>query len=223
MNPYPIFLIGLQDRHCVVIGGGHEAEFKVKGLLDVQATVTVISGELTPTLREWANDGRFVWLDREYEPGDLRGAFLVISERGEAKRNTAVHQEAVAEKALVNVMDDVGHCDFVAGSVVRQGALTISISTSGAAPTLAVRLRQEFEQRFDASYGTFLAWMQALREPMAAHYAHFGERRERWYAVVDSDVLALIGDGRLAEAQQRIQAITGIDPLPEVILQENGI
>ena len=99
MKPYPIFLVGLQDRHCVVIGGGHEAEYKVRGLLDVQATVTVISPTLTPQLQTWADDGRFVWLDRDYEPGDLHGAFLVISERGEPKRNTAVYREAEAEKA----------------------------------------------------------------------------------------------------------------------------
>lgn len=218
MKPYPIFLIGLRDRHCVVIGGGHEAEFKVKGLLEAEATVTVIAPELTETLQLWADDGRFVWLDRDYEAGDVRGAFLVISERGDLERNQAIYEEAEAEKAIVNVMDDVQHCNFVAGSVVRQGALTISISTSGAAPALAVRLREEFEQRFDPAYGLFLEWMQALRQPMAETYAQFSERRRRWYQIVDSDVLALIRNGRIREAQDCIALISGIDPLPESIL-----
>jgi siroheme synthase-like protein len=219
MKPYPVFLIGLQDRNCVVIGGGHEAEFKVKGLLDVAATVTVIAPELTGTLQQWSDDGRFVWLDRDYEAGDLHGAFLVISERGDAARNQAIYEEAEAEKAIVNVMDDVQHCNFVAGSVIRQGPLTMSISTSGAAPTLAVRLREEFEQRFDPAYGLFLEWMQALRPAMASRHPNFSERRRRWYEIVDSPVLSLIRDGRYPEAQQIISHITEISPLPELILQ----
>lgn len=220
MKPYPIFLIGLENRNCVVIGGGHEAEFKVKGLLDVAATVTVIAPELTEPLQAWAHDGRFVWLDRDYEPGDLRGAFLVISERGEPARNKAIYTEAEAEKAIVNVMDDVQHCNFVAGSVIRQGPLTMSISTSGAAPTLAVRLREEFEQRFDPAYGLFLEWMQALRPAMAATHPKFSERRRRWYEIVDSDVLDMIRDGRYADARAAISEMTGIDPLPDKILAE---
>ena len=221
MKPYPIFLVGLQDRNCIVIGGGHEAECKVKGLLDAAATVTVIAPELTDLLQAWANDGRFVWLDRNYEPGDLRGAFLVISERGSPERNQAVYEEAEAEKAIVNVMDDVQHCNFVAGSVVRQGPLTLSISTSGAAPALAVRLREEFEQQFDPAYKLFLEWMQALRVPMAQTHTEFSERRRRWYQIVDSDVLDLIREGRYRQAQQMIAEMTGLDPLPETILKND--
>ncbi len=223
MKPYPIFLIGLADRHCIVIGGGHEAQYKVKSLLEVAATVTVISPTLTETLQAWAHDGRFIWLDRPYQAGDLRGAFLVIAERDDPATNAAIHAEAQAEKALVNVMDDVAHCNFVAGSVVRQGPLTISISTSGAAPALAVRLREEFEQRFDPAYGTFLEWMQALRPLMAAAHPKFSERKQRWYALVDSDVLTLVRDGRMAEAQELIQTITGITTLPAHIMANGEV
>ena len=62
MKPYPIFLIGLEKRHCIMIGGGHEAEFKVKGLLDCDAVVTVIHPTLTPQLEAWAEAGQFTWL-----------------------------------------------------------------------------------------------------------------------------------------------------------------
>jgi siroheme synthase-like protein len=220
MKPYPIFLIGLENRHCIVIGGGHEAEHKVKGLLDCEATVTVIHPTLTEPLLAWAEDGRFIWLQRPYQRGDLRGAFLIIAERADPETNTQIWIEAEAEGALVNVMDDVDHCNFVAGSVIRQGHLTISISTSGAAPTLAVRLRQRMEQEFGEEYAIFLRWMKALRGPMSQQYPQFGERRERWYALVDSDVLGLIRDGRLAHARQQIARIAGIEPLPDAIEQD---
>ncbi|MEZ4664770.1 MAG: bifunctional precorrin-2 dehydrogenase/sirohydrochlorin ferrochelatase [Caldilineaceae bacterium] len=211
MKPYPIFLMDLANRHCIVIGGGHEGEGKVRGLLDCDATVTVISPRLTPTLQSWAEEGRFTWLDRAYAAGDLRGAFLVIAERADAEINERIWQEAETEGALINVMDDVTHCNFVAGSVVRQGPLTISISTSGAAPTLAVRLRERMQQEFGPEYGLFLEWMQALRAPMADRYPKFMERRARWYAVVDSDVLALLRAGNREAALERIHDITGID------------
>ncbi|MEZ4711606.1 MAG: bifunctional precorrin-2 dehydrogenase/sirohydrochlorin ferrochelatase [Caldilineaceae bacterium] len=213
MKPYPIFLMDLANRHCVVIGGGHEGEGKVRGLLECDATVTVISSRLTPTLQGWAEEGRFTWLDRAYSAGDLRGAFLVIAERADAEANERIWQEAEAEGALINVMDDVAHCNFVAGSVVRQGPLTISISTSGAAPALAVRLREQMQQEFGPEYGLFLEWMQALRAPMAARYPKFKERRARWYEVVDSDVLALMRAGEHRVAEARIRQITGIDVL----------
>lgn len=210
MKPYPIFLTGLHNRHCIVIGGTHEAEGKVRGLLAVDATITVISPELNKTLSKWAEEGYFTWLKRPFQPGDLQGAFLVIAERSDPETNTLIWNEAEAEGILVNVMDDVDHCNFVAGSVIRQGPLVLTISTSGAAPALAVRLRQHFEQEFGEEYKLFLEWMQSLRPHMAATYNSFQERKKRYYALVDSDVLLMIKNGRLAEAKACVEEITGI-------------
>lgn len=214
LRPFPIYLIGLENRHCVVIGGGHEAQGKVRGLLDCQATVTVVHPTLTEQLQTWAEEGRFTWLAREYRRGDLQGAFLVIAERTEPQHNAAIWQEAEEEKALVNVMDDVAHCNFVAGSVVRRGKLVLAISTSGAAPALSVRLRQRMEAEFGLHYARFLDWMQVLREPMAAHYPSFSERRALWYEIVDSDVLTLLQNGLAEAAYARLAAIVG----PQVAL-----
>lgn len=221
MKPYPLFLIGLENRHCIMIGGGHEAELKVKGLLDCDAMVTVIHPTLTDTLQMWADEGRFTWLKRPYQRGDLRGAFLVIAERTDPDINTRIWVEGEAEGALVNVMDDVTHCNFVAGSVIRQGALTIAISTSGAAPALSVRLRQQMQQAFGAEYAIFLSWMKALRPPMAQHYPQFNERRQRWYALVDSDILTLLRDNDIQEARHRVAQIVDFAPLPTLIAETN--
>ncbi len=218
MKPYPIFLIGLENYHCVVIGGTHEGEGKVRGLLACNATVTVIAPTLTEQLQAWADEGLFVWLERPYQKGDLRGAFLVIAERDDPETNTAIYAEAEAEGALVNVMDDVDHCNFVAGSVIRQGKLVISISTSGAAPALSVRTRQRLQEEFGPEYAIFLDWMQAMRPPMAETYPKFGDRKTRWYEMVDSDILALIKAGEFAQARQRILEIAGeevVQVIPE--------
>lgn len=213
MKPYPIFLIDLSHRHCVVIGGGREGEYKVKGLLDCEARVTVISGQLTDQLQAWADKGRLTWIQRDYRPGDLNGAFLVIAERSDPETNAVIRAEAEAEKALVNVMDDVAHCNFIAGSVVRQGPLTMAISTSGCAPALSVRLRQRFQDEFGPEYGVFLEWLRELRQPMAARYPDFQERRRRWYALIDSDILDLLRAGRPDLARQRMAEIVDLTPI----------
>lgn len=209
MKPYPIFLVGLENYHCVVIGGTHEGEGKVRGLLDCNATVTVIAPTLTEQLQEWADEGLFVWLERPYQKGDLRGAFLVIAERDNPETNAAIYAEAEEEGILVNVMDDVDHCNFVAGSVIRQGKLVVSISTSGAAPALAVRTRQRLQEEFGPEYGIFLDWMAAMRPPMFETYPKFGDRKTLWYEMVDSDILALIKAGEFAKARQQIFDIAG--------------
>lgn len=213
MKPYPIFLIGLSHRHCVVIGGGREGEYKVKGLLDCEARVTVISGQLTGQLQAWAGEGRLTWIQRDYRLGDLRGAFLVIAERSDPETNAAIQAEAEAEGALVNVTDDVPHCNFVAGSVVRQGPLTMAISTSGCAPALSVRLRQRFQDEFGPEYGIFLEWLRELRQLMAARYPDFQERRRRWYALIDSEILDLLRAGRPDLARRRMAEIVDLTPI----------
>lgn len=215
MKPYPIFLVGLESKHCVVVGGGHEAEGKVKGLLQCDANVTVIHPELTAELQSLAEKGCFIWIQRPYRPGDLKGAFLVIAERQDPVTNCHIWAEGLRENCLTNVMDDNPHCNFVAGSVVRQGPLTIAVSTSGAAPAFSVRLRQRLEKEFGAEYKTYLEWLQALRPGMKQTHSSFSERKKRWYEIVDSDILDLIRHNRLEEARDRLRELSGVEGIYE--------
>ena len=207
MKVYPVFLIGLADRRCVVIGGGHEAQRKIEGLLECEATVMVISAAITPQLSAWNAQGRIKWIKRDYRPGDLQGAFMVIATGTEPNMSERIWQEAEAEGALINVVDDVPHCNFIAGAVARQGPLTIAISTSGCAPALAVRLRERFERELGPEYAVLLELLARLREPLAERYPDFEERRERWYALIDSDVLNLLRQDKPDLARQRIAQI----------------
>jgi siroheme synthase-like protein len=209
MKVYPVFLIGLATQRCIVIGGGGEAECKVKGLLDGDAAVTVISAEVTDQLRVWAEAGAIVWVPRSYQTGDLWGAYLVIATGHDPQTNARIWEEAQAAGVLVNVTDDAAHSTFVAGSVVRQGPLTIAISTSGRAPALAVRLRQRLQQEFGPEYAVLLDLLQELREPLAAQYPNVHERRARWYALIDSEIIDLLRAGRPDLVYQRMTQIIG--------------
>jgi precorrin-2 dehydrogenase/sirohydrochlorin ferrochelatase len=212
MEVYPVFLTGLATRRCIVIGGGPEAERKVRGLLDGAAAVTVIGAEVTERLQAWAEAGVIARIPRDYEPGDLQGAFLVIATGYDPQTNRQIWREAEAIGALLNVADDAAHSSFIAGAVLRQGPLTLAISTSGCAPAFAVRLRERFERQFGPEYAAFLELMRELRHPLAARYPDFQERRARWYALIDSDLLELLRDGKTALARQRAQAIIDCPP-----------
>ncbi len=211
MRYYPIY-VDLQERHCIVIGGGTIAEGKVTGLLEAGARVTLISPTLTPALRALADEGRFAHLVRGYQPGDLAGALMVISATDDRAINEQVWAEANERQQLVNVVDDVPHCGFIAPSIVRRGDLTIAISTSGHAPVLAVRLRQWLDSVLGDEYARFLELAGTLRAPLARRFPSFEHRKALWYELIDSDVLDLLRQGNEPQARERIEAIMGVAP-----------
>jgi precorrin-2 dehydrogenase/sirohydrochlorin ferrochelatase len=212
MRYYPVFL-DLHGRPCVVIGGGTIAEGKVEGLLAAGATVTVVSPTLTPLLQSLVDVGAITYNAREYETGDAVGAFLTVSATDEKHINAQVWSEANAHRQLVNVVDDVPFCNFIAASLVRRGDLTIAISTSGNAPALAVRLREWLEGEIGNEYAHFLELAGTIRAPLARKFPAFAERKRRWYDLVDSDVLELLRHGDEATAHHRIEEIMGVAPV----------
>lgn len=210
MPHYPVFL-DLRVRPCVVIGGGHLAEEKARGLVAAEAVVTVISPALTPGLAALVEEGRLLHRPRGYQPGDLKGAFLAISCEQAPEVAEAIWQEALARNVLINTLDDVPHCQFIAPSIVRRGDLTIAISTGGKAPVLAVRLRQWLESQLGDEYGRFLTLAGSVRTALARRWPDFATRRELWYRLVDSDVLDLLRQGDEAKAVGRFRAILGVE------------
>lgn len=211
MAHYPVFL-DLKKRSCVVVGGCGMAEEKVKGLLAAGASVTVVSPELAPGLGEMARNGRIEWKDRGYCRGDLRLAFLAIVVAQPARVVDAVWEEGRERKVLVNTLDDVPHCHFIAPAVVQRGDLSIAISTGGKAPVLAVRLRQLLEKMVGEEHARFLALAGTVRAALARQRPDFGTRRELWYRLVDSDVLDLLREGDEPAALGRFEEILGVRP-----------
>lgn len=223
MEMFPIYLRRLDERRTVLVGGDEEAEGKVRQLLDRNALLTVISPRLTGRLQEWAEEGRFTWIPREYHEGDLEGAFMAIVAEFEGDINEKVYREAEERGILVNVMDDLPHANFAFGSIVKRGPLTISISTSGAAPALSVRLRERFEKEFGPEYGDFLEFMQKLRKPMSRHHSEFETRKRLWYELIDSEVLSLFRQGKVEEAYEKTSEIVGENVVTDALKTEKKI
>lgn len=209
MQYYPVFM-NLSNRRVVVIGGNRFAVEKVEGLLAAEACVTVVAAQLEAALVELVALRRIQRVARTYREGDLADAFLVISTLNDKETNERIFAEATALKIPVNVVDDTPHCSFIAPSILRRGDLTVAISTSGKAPAVAVRLRQQLEAQIGDEYARFLEIAGTLRPPLAQKYPDFETRKKLWYEVVDSDVLALLRGGDEAAARERIAEIMKI-------------
>ncbi len=198
---YPAILV-LDGRLGIVIGGGTIGERKVMSLLDAGARVRVVTLEPTDPLRVLAADGAIELLERAYRAGDLEGAAIVIASTDDPAVNHAIFAEASERGVPVNVVDDPPNSTFIAPSIVRRGDLLVAISTGGASPALAVRLRERLERDLGEEYATFLALIRRLKDEVALAPTQ-AERAAAWYRVVDSDVMSLLAAGEHDKAHAR--------------------
>jgi precorrin-2 dehydrogenase/sirohydrochlorin ferrochelatase len=167
MKTYPLFAL-IEDRPCLVVGGGVVGERKVRDLLAAGAKVTVVSRELTPGLQALAEKGMIRFVAGEFHPGQLEGMLLVIGATDDMAVNREVSRAAQARGLLVNIVDQPELCTFIVPAQVRRGPLTIAVSTGGASPALARRLREELEGLFGEEYGLYLRVLQQVRERVLA-------------------------------------------------------
>ncbi len=206
---FPIFL-SLDGRQCTVIGGGEVAARKARSLLAAGARVRVISPELSVAMEELRAAGEVEHVARGYRRGDLEGSALAFAATDDAEANAAAYQEATELGILINVVDDPEQCSFIVPSQVGRGPITIAISTGGASPALARHLRARIEEAVPAAYGGLAALLGRLRDEVKAVVGSSRERGRRWEAVLESDVLALLEQGKAAEAEARAREILGL-------------
>lgn len=208
MRTFPIFLVGLEKRRVLVVGGGHVAAEKVRALLDGGAAqIDVVAPELSEALAPFVDGERVRHLPRAFDPADLDGAFLSIAATDDPETNRRVFEEAETRGVLSQVVDDPAHCAFIMPSVVRRGDLTVAISTGGASPALAVRLRERLEQELGEEYAAFVRLAGELRPVIMDSIADPAVRKELWYRIVDSDVLRHLKEGDFDRARAEAEAL----------------
>ena len=191
---YPVSL-ALENRRCVVLGGGPLAAEKMQGLLRAGAGVTVIAAAAAAEIRRAAVDGRIALVERDYVSGDLQGAWLVIDASGREDINAASRREAEDRRVLLNVVDRAQLCDWIAPAIVQRGPLQVAVSTSGESPFLASALRRRLEQDLGEEWEPFVRLVGALRRRLREQGAPM-ERQEAVYAaLLRSDVRRLLRDG----------------------------
>jgi precorrin-2 dehydrogenase/sirohydrochlorin ferrochelatase len=206
---YPVF-IDVRDRRCVVIGGGHEGEGKALKLLECGARVVVISPEVADGVRELAEVGKVDWIQREYRPGDLEGAFIAIAATNNNQVNRQIAQEAEQRNVLLNVVDVTHLCTFIAPAVVKRGEVTVAVSTGGASPALARKFREELSGSSPGSRHGVMEWadLAPLLAEARAELRRMGIKlnTDHWQACLTDELLDLALAGRNEEAKETLMA-----------------
>jgi precorrin-2 dehydrogenase / sirohydrochlorin ferrochelatase len=205
MDLFPIFL-KIAARNCMVIGAGNLAESKIESLRSAHAKVTVIAPVARPFIIDLAAAGEIEWQQREYVDGDLVGQFLVVAATDNAAVNRAVYQEATKRNVICNAVDDPPFCDFYFPSVVRRGDLQIAISTAGASPALAQRLRKEINEQLPLDTGDWVSDLGNLRREVTLMEPLNEERRWLLHQLAQRDVCGY--DGCPSRVLAREHALT---------------
>ena len=220
MSLFPIFL-KLTARPCTVIGAGNLAESKIESLLTANARVTVIAPRANQRISSLAESGEITLYTREYAAGDLAGQFLAVAATDNSAVNRAVFTEAESSGVLINAVDDPPFCDFYFPSIVRRGDLQIAISTAGASPALAQRLRKEINELLPLDAGDWLMELGNLRREVLQLEPLNAARNELLHQLASRDVCAYEQcpsrqmARRHAETNPRSQASTKPEPEAE--------
>jgi siroheme synthase-like protein len=197
---YPLFL-KVRGKRCVVVGGGRVALRKVRALLEHGASIELISPSLCPELNQLAQAEKINIIHRNYEPGDLNSAFLVIAGTGDNEINYQVAVEARKRRIPVNVVDNPEQSDFIVPSYLRRGDLTIAVSTDGSSPALARKIRARLEKYFSEEYASLTNLVKEVRTELKAGGVTVSA--EDWQRAINLD--QLIG---LLRANQQEKAKT---------------
>ena len=208
MRYYPIF-VDLSGQACLVIGGGAIAERKVASLLNADGRVTVISPTLTTQLRSWATEQYITTFERAYQPGDLSGFTLVFAATSDEILHHSLAAEAKQAGVLLNVVDRPKLCSFIVPAVVSQGDLSLAISTGGASPALAKKIRQELAADFGPEYGLALQLLARIRERLSHDRVSSQERQRCFTALVDSPLLDYLRERKIDKLNALLQGILG--------------
>ena len=182
-----IACLKLTGRRCLVVGGGDVGLEKVEGLLACDGDVTLVAPEAVPALHALANEGSIRWIRREYRPEDLEGTFMVIAATSDTDVNIRVYEDAEARAMLVNVVDVPPLCNFILPAILRSGPLAIAISTAGASPALAKRMKREVAELFGEEYATLAVLLNEARGWAKGTLPTYQDRKAFFEGIVNGD------------------------------------
>lgn len=206
---FPV-LVKLEGTRVVVIGGGAVAERKVRSALECRASVTVVAPELTPGLADLAAGGRIAHDARAYGSGDLDGAALAFIAVDDPDVSVRAAKDAEAAGVPVNVVDRTELCGFIMPSVLRRGRLAIAVSTAGASPAWAKKIRERLEDEFGEEYARLLEAAARVRRRCLSEIADPVRRREALESLADDSLLDLARSSSAEELVREMESRAGL-------------
>jgi len=186
-TPFYIACLKLSGRKCLVVGGGDIGLEKVDGLLACDGDVTLVAPDAIEPLQALASEGSIAWERRAYEPADLEGTFMVIAATDDSEINIGIYEDAERRAMLVNVVDVPPLCNFILPAIIRTGPLAIAISTAGASPALAKRIRNEIADEYGEPYAKLAIMLNEVRGWAKGTLPTYQDRKAFFESIVNGD------------------------------------
>jgi len=203
MGLYPLFA-DLTDLPVLVVGGGHVAERKTAALLSAGAKVRVGAPSLTPALVQQTEEGKIEHLAGSFQPAWLDDVWLVIAATDDHELNALIAANAEERRILANVVDAPALSRFQVPAMVDRAPLTVAVSTGGAAPVIARRVRETLETDLDHALGPLTALAQRYRTRISQRWPDLPERRAFYDWLHDGPVMNLLRNARPDEAERTL-------------------
>lgn len=208
-TPFYIACLKLSGRRCLVIGGGEIGLEKVEGLLACGGDVTLMAPTAVPELEALAAEGSIAWERRDYAgPDDLDATFIVVACTDDTDVNIGIYEDAERRAMLVNVVDVPPLCNFILPAIVRTGPLAIAISTAGASPALAKRMKREISALFGEEYARLAVILNDVRGWAKGTLPTYQDRKAFFEEIVNGepDPIALLRAGDEAGVAALVEA-----------------
>lgn len=186
-TPVYVACLTLAERPCLVVGGGEVGLEKVEGLLACGAAVTLVAPDAVAELETYAREGAIGWEQRPYRAADVDGKLIAIAATDNTDVNIAVYEDAERRQMLINVVDVPPLCNFILPAIVRSGPLAIAISTAGASPALAKRMKREIGELFGEEYAQLALLLNEVRGWAKDTLPTYRDRREFFEGIVNGD------------------------------------
>ena len=193
MRYYPIFL-DVKDTNCLVVVGGPVGLRKAMILEKCGARVKVISETFSQGAEGIKGTSIFL-VEKKYEKKDIQGMFLVFAATNHSDLNQEIKKDAVDSHILCNVADAPDKSDFLLPSIVDRGDLVVAVSTSGASPAMAKKIRQDLEFFFDPAYAQLLGLMGNIRKKLLSAGHAPDEHKKAFSNLIERGILELIRTG----------------------------
>jgi precorrin-2 dehydrogenase / sirohydrochlorin ferrochelatase len=209
---YPIF-VDIEKSEVLVVGGGSVALRKIETLLEHGAHVNVLSRKLHPALEALLSEGRIRLLGSEFTPSHLDGMRMVIAATDDKETNRRVSTAAREAGLPINAVDQPSDCTFIVPAVVRRGALTIAVSTSGNSPALAAKIRRQLETKFGVEYESYLALLGCVRKHLLRLEATSEENSRIFHELVEGGLLEAVRSGDREQVKEELRRVlpAGLD------------
>jgi precorrin-2 dehydrogenase/sirohydrochlorin ferrochelatase len=207
---YLSFNLQIEGKAIIVIGGGGVAERKVTSILVAGAELTVISPTVTYELQRLREAGKIRHLARRYQPGDLAAAFMVIAATNDREVNRAVAAEAASLGILAEITDNPSAGNVTSPAMIRQGDLSIAISTNNQAPSLAAAIKKELKPLFGPEYAKSVHLLGLIREKLLTE-GTASTYNKQVLGDLAEQLPALFASGAVNEIDKLLQKHLGVD------------